>query len=108
MPSQRSEVVQDILTRSKWVPTRIDPAVVDDPVKNPFGLHKYKSWPIRKLLLLFLPVVPPRSSLNWKEPIPRKVYGPTLYTMPGPCATCRPSPIEFPPVSNKVCRPPSP
>ena len=53
----------DISTRSKWVPIRTDPGVVEDPVRNPFGLHKNRSWPIRKLCELFLPLVPPRSSL---------------------------------------------
>src|SRR6516225_1298403 len=34
-----------ICARSKCVPTKIEPGVVDEPVKNPFGLHIYRSSP---------------------------------------------------------------
>ena len=30
-------------TRSKWVPTRIDPAVLAEPVRKPLGLHRKRS-----------------------------------------------------------------
>src|SRR5262245_20422755 len=76
----------DMSTRSKCVPNRIELVVVADPVNHPFGLHRYRSWPITQFWLFFLPGVPPLSSLLWNEPIARKVYGPTLYTTPGPCA----------------------
>ena len=49
MLAQSAAVVQDISTRSKCVPIRIEFVVVADPVKKPFGLHRNRSWPIRKL-----------------------------------------------------------
>src|SRR5581483_1115358 len=98
----------DMSARSKCVPTRIDPGVVADPVKKPFGLQRNRSWPIRKLWARFLPLVSPRSALCSKLPIARRVYGPTFHTTPGPNAVVNPSPTVSLPVSNIVRLPPSP
>src|SRR4030095_300350 len=64
---------KDISARSKWVPTKIEFGVVAEPVKNPFGLHRYRSWAIKKLCAFFFPLMPSRSSLCSNEPITRKV-----------------------------------
>jgi hypothetical protein len=48
----------------------MEPVVVGEPVKNPFGLHKYRSLPIRKTLPLFLPSVLPRMLLPAPLPAP--------------------------------------
>ena len=37
-----------MLARSKCVPNKIEPGVVDEPVKNPFGLQRYVSLPINQ------------------------------------------------------------
>src|SRR6516164_5337888 len=77
--------------RSKCVPTKIEPGVVDEPVKNPFGLQTNRSSPInqpRERLLALddpggVPVVggvPLRPSCAPSSTVPanRKVFGPTL------------------------------
>src|SRR6516165_6654153 len=79
--------------RSKCVPTKIEPGVVDEPVKNPFGLHIYRSSPINqpreRLLALVLPgdavlpaFLPPSRGPPSAPPsvvkASRKVFGPTL------------------------------
>src|SRR5215472_13590784 len=76
--------------RSKCVPTKIEPGVVAEPVKNPFGLQTYRSSPInqpRERLLALddpagvpvvggVPLLP--SCAPSTVPANRKVFGPTL------------------------------
>src|ERR1051325_976149 len=47
--------LQSTVLRSKCVPKRIEPGVVADPVSQPFGLQRNRSWPIKKLLPTVLP-----------------------------------------------------
>src|SRR5262249_40733804 len=72
--------LQSTSLRSKCVPSRIDPGVVAEPVSQPFGLQRNRSWPIRK----FWPTVLPRNVLSlpsylWKPPTARRRYGPTVH-----------------------------
>src|ERR1051326_3754800 len=47
--------LQSTSLRSKCVPNRTDRGVVAEPVNHPFGLHRNRSWPIRKLWPMVLP-----------------------------------------------------
>src|SRR4026209_1194597 len=51
-----------ILARSKCVPNKTEPAVVDEPVKNPFGLQTYRSSPINQPFDCLWALVPPSSA----------------------------------------------
>src|SRR5215469_5432924 len=74
--------------RSKCVPTKIEPGVVAEPVKNPLGLQTYRSSPINQPLerLLALegadvPGVAPKPTPSLPPSVVkanRKVFGPTL------------------------------
>jgi hypothetical protein len=40
----------------------MDPGVLDEPVRNPFGLQRKETMTMRDMFPYFLPPEPPRSS----------------------------------------------